>query len=117
MQDLATVAIVMAVPVLLLLELRRILSNLFVNRSIRKALEVAPDQVPSLLAKLEEPVKSRVSGPGLATLLLGGSYLVGLLFSGGGSPTEIAVSSGVTLLGGGLLASRWAERREKPDAE
>ena len=112
MDDLLIVAVVMAVPVLLVAELRRVLVSYFLNRSIQKALDTAPEHVESLAARLERPAPPAVSPVGLGAAIFGAAFLASLLFAESDiDPTEIAIGGGMTLFGIATLASRWAATR------
>ncbi|QNE05867.1 hypothetical protein [Croceicoccus marinus] len=112
MDDLLIVAAVMAVPVLLVAELRRLLVSYFLNRSIQKALDTAPKHVESLAARLERPAPSAVSPVGLGAAIFGAGFLASLLFSESDiDPTEMAIGAGLVLFGIATLVSRWAATR------
>ncbi len=109
---IALVMAVMAVPVLLAAELRHVLVSYFLNRSIQKALETAPEHVESLIARLASPPPSAVSPTGLGASIMGGAFLISLLFADAGiDSTDLAIGIGVTLFGSALLVTRWIAAR------
>ena len=73
MDELVLVAVVMATPVFLLAELRRMLSSFLINRSIQKALETAPDQIPLLTERLDRNRPPAISVTGLGAAVIGDS--------------------------------------------
>ena len=112
MDELVLVAVVMATPVFLLTELRRMLSSFLINRSIQKALETAPDQIPLLTERLDRNRPPAISVTGLGAAVIGGAYSASLPFvEGGVEPTTLGVGIGVTLFGIVLSATRWIEAR------
>ena len=112
MDDLLIVAVVMAVPVLLVAEIRRVLVSFFLNRSIQKALDTAPEHVESLAARLEQPAPSAVSPVGLGATIFGAAFLASLPFAGSDiDPAELAIGAGLALFGIATLVSRWVSKR------
>lgn len=117
MEELLLVAVVMATPVFLLAELRRMLSGFLLNRTIQKALETAPEQIPLLTERLEQKKPRAVSATGLAAAVIGGAYSASLPFAETAvEPTTLGVGIGVTLFGIVLSVTRWVEaRRSRAD--
>lgn len=116
MEELALVAVVMATPVFLLAELRRMLSSYLLNRSIQRAIENAPEQLPLLTARLDQRRPPAVSAVGLGAAVIGGAYLASLPFSDVAmDPTNLGLGIGVTLFGVALSVARWiGARKDSP---
>ena len=95
------------------------LSNFLLNRSIQKALENAPDQIPLLTDRLERNRPQSISATGLGAAVIGGAYSASLPFAEAGvEPTTLGVGIGVTLFAIVLTATRWIEaRRNQPEAD
>lgn len=113
MEELALVAVVMAAPVFLLAELRRMLSSYFLNRSIQKALEFAPEQLALLTDRIDQQKPPAVSAVGLGATVIGGAYSASLPFADAAfDPTNLGLGLGVTLFGIALSAARWIGARK-----
>ncbi len=88
------------------------LVSFFLNRSIQKALDTAPEHVESLIARLEQPAPSAVSPVGLGAAIFGAAFLASLPFAGSDiDPTAMAIGAGLMLFGIATLVSRWVAVR------